>query len=387
MTQLENLKYTIHDVCGYDHYTNILLQWPHQLKQFEVFQNYNINSTTVLTALRQLSQLTRLAVCHTNRLYSLPNGQVWEELIGSSLPMLKIFQFYFLFRDYNLTTDMVNQVIASFSTPFYLFVKCWYVQCDVNYKLGYVNLYTLPFAFEQFTINTKSFVTSLSTLFISKRNGASQKLYTNVKTLVLDQICDKPAATFSADTIVHLIVNISEFPVGWQVLWTRLTHLTFGHQVTMSSAEFAHLLNNMPNFHALTATMSTLERITDKWAAYAVCGQLWHKIRSLTVTPDDSFTSGYKPYIRVREIPSLIRVFSGNCEHLTLRLKSSNIIANIILKRMQALRSLKISHRWGKIVAKWLEQHPNVLNESDYWRAYTCTFDQSNFCVWFGNRP
>ena len=149
-------------------------------------------------------------------------------------------------------------------------------------------------------------------------------------------MCEQPPKTFNPDTVVHLILNISVLPDGWQFVWKQLNYLSLGSLVNLWSNEFAHLLNNMPNLQELTIQMSTLERITDSWKNKAVCQQLGLKVLSLIVQSDHFSTPRYRPYVRVREVRSLIRVFRRKCEHLTFNLKSHSIISNAILKSINS---------------------------------------------------
>lgn len=161
-------------------------------------------------ALRPMSQLTKLSLYNNEDSSSLPNGQIWEELIHSSLPLLKTFQFYLKFNCDNGTSTSMDEVIASFSTPFYLFEKRWFVRCDLNnepYLRG--ALYSLPFAFSSMSVDVSSFDRSISTSAIKDLDAIKSSSYAKVKTLILNEERRIPDPSFSTSNIEQLVINNS----------------------------------------------------------------------------------------------------------------------------------------------------------------------------------
>jgi hypothetical protein len=115
------------------------------------------DNAIVLASLGHLSQLTSLAVYDGAWESPPPNGQIWEKLIISSMPLLKKFDFCFKFwRDFSATD--ASDIVKTFSTPFYLHEKSWFVQCDSHHQMFSTSLlYSLPYAFERFELVTRSF--------------------------------------------------------------------------------------------------------------------------------------------------------------------------------------------------------------------------------------
>jgi hypothetical protein len=91
-----------------------------------------------------------------------PNGQVWENLICSSLPLLKIFKFYFQFDYSSQPFNQIEGVISSFSTPFYVLKNKWFIRCDMSDRYRHsVLLYSLPFPLQIYTAFHESSITKI----------------------------------------------------------------------------------------------------------------------------------------------------------------------------------------------------------------------------------
>jgi len=291
-----------------------------------------------------MSQLTRLALCDNGKYSPLPNGKIWEELIVSSLPLLATFQFYFPFGQHLNPPRDLDGTIKSFSTPFYLLEKHWFVRCDRNSKSLLMGaLYSLPFAFSHISINTCSFETSISTLPVSDFNETKSNYYTKIKTLLFNQECKEPHVGFLTSNIVHLILKV-KLPISWIYLLTRLRHLNIGVDVDMSSSDFAQILERTPNLQSLTTSIIQLKILTDNFSNQIICQQLSERIKSLTISHHylDIPSLGI---VSVRLLCSLARIFSSKCEHLSLALIAHPNTVRPILRRMRQLRSLHI--QWG----------------------------------------
>ena len=137
--QLENLEHTICP-CWLHPLFMDTFNWPQQLSQLKLSYDGPMFGNEVRSTLRQLSRLISLAICNTNSQASEMTGQVWEELIRSSMPVLRIFQFYFVYENRSPLLASSQEILESFSTPFYLFEKCWYVQGQKSHYVGYPRL-------------------------------------------------------------------------------------------------------------------------------------------------------------------------------------------------------------------------------------------------------
>jgi hypothetical protein len=361
---------------------------PTALTRLKIFYEDGRDGNPVRTLLKQMSQLTTLALYDNARYSSMPNGKSWEELIISSIPLLHTFQFYFPFENYLNSSDDWNQTIASFSTPFYLVEKRWFIRSDRNPKGLFMGaLYSLPFAFSHLPINTCSFDTSISTLPAIDCNETKSNYYTKVKTLVFNRECEEPHIGFLTYNIRHLILKVS-LPTSWNYLLTELRHLTIGSGVEISSTNFEHILERTPNLQSLTISTNKLKIVTDNFKNQIICQQLSQRIQSLIVT-HYYYDAPSLGIVSVRFLNSLVRVFSKNCQHLSLALTAHPNTVCPILRRMRQLRSLHIQWRLGSVdldnpAPFWLHHHPQSTDPIT--ADFVHSNDKRHLSVWFGNR-
>jgi hypothetical protein len=159
-SQIESIEYTITDCC----LSEKLLPWPSTLKHLKVVFAKDEECELLQQTLSDLSQLISLQIYQIEGGRSYPNGQIWEQLIRSSLPLLKNFKFYFQFPSLPLF-GIAEQIVASFSTPFYL-EKNWFVRYDRFDGYLHPTVFdSLPFCFEKFTTSKNSFKQSISILW------------------------------------------------------------------------------------------------------------------------------------------------------------------------------------------------------------------------------
>ncbi|CAF1582188.1 unnamed protein product [Adineta ricciae] len=98
-------------------------------------------------------------LCHltldTCNLYM--NGYQWEELITTYLPHLETFRFKMRFSP-TLDTEkevQMNEILNSFRTKFWIEEHQWFVRChwyasNEQYRLDFIDLFTLPYMFKEF---------------------------------------------------------------------------------------------------------------------------------------------------------------------------------------------------------------------------------------------
>ncbi len=356
---------------------------PTRLTRLKIFYEDGRDGDTIRILLRQMSQLNVLALYNNASYSSLPNGQIWEKLIVSSLPLLITFQFYFPFDSYRHSLDDFNQTIESFSTPFYLFEKHWFFRCDRNANnITTGALYSLPFAFSQMPINTFSFDESHSTLPGSNFNETKSDYYTKIKTLLFHQKCKEPHDGFVPSNIHQLILTVN-LPTSWFYLLTKLRHISIGSYIEMSSEDFQNILQHSPNLQSLTISCDKLKRLTDKYTNLIVCQKLSQQIQSLSISHHymDLPNLGI---VSVRALNSLVRIFSAKCEHLSLGLMAHPNTVRPILRRMKQLRSLHIEwrHLHFEIDDPVFQQQSTDPKSLDY----VHTIDNRHLFIWFGNR-
>ncbi|CAF1240059.1 unnamed protein product [Adineta ricciae] len=282
---LEKFRYKIISKC---HRTMGLI-FPTTLVHLKVTYNTVDEENILLRALSQLSQLRLLSVCNTNQLSRLPDGVVWEKLIVSSLPLLHTFQFYFPYEQggYLVNGDL-NQTIASFSTPFYLVEKRWFIQCDRDLSHQCRGaIYSLPFAFSTFYINSLTLDTSISTLPLDNGTKTRNHFYSKINTLVLNENCEVPYNGLMPSNIVHLTLN-STLSSNWFYFLPVLRDLHVTHNSSMTKTEFGRLLEYALNLRSLTIASNKLKELTDNYTDEAICNRLSDQIISLTLDDPNS---------------------------------------------------------------------------------------------------
>ena len=351
-----------------------------------MFYEEENDGNALRTSLRQLPQLTKLILYDHGSRSPLPNGRNWEELIQSSLPLLKTFRFCFPFQSYRSTPHDIKDVVASFSTPFYLLEKCWFIRCDVDSRYSVIGtLYSLPFAFAEMPINITSFDTSMSTLIVNDTDEAKYNSYEKVKTLLFNEKCHMPNRSFLASNIVRLVLKTA-LPTSWHFLLTNLRHVEFRRTLHMPSTDFAQFLTNSPQLQSLTLPILALTKLTDRFTNNTVCDLLSQRIQSLTISQYFSEECDLGD-VSVRLLAAVVRVFNKTCKHLSLALSAHPNTVLPILRRMRQLRSLHIRHNpWSRVsdstATSWLEQPPTEIHISDFMHAA----NDHHFYIWFGNR-
>jgi hypothetical protein len=332
----------------------------------------------VRASLQDLSQLINLAVYDSAWESPPPNGQMWENLITSSMPLLKKFDFCFKFwKDFNVASD-ITQIVSTFSTPFYLQEKCWFVQCDSHHQqLSIALLYSLPYAFECFEIITHSFDESIST-----SNDLNKNLYENIKTLTVDVTCKKINKRLISGNIINLNLKFPGTSLDWIYSMTHLCQISFQNQIDMSPKNFIRLLKSTPYLHSLIAPYYILKLLTNQWKNKIVCELLSRKIQSLKICSDSCF----RDYVKVDELVHIVRIFNERCQHLNITVYSRNIVAGLILRNMQHLRSLIVRLKEHgddlMITKKWLIEQNIVYKQLDC----SIVVDGNEYSFWFGRR-
>ena len=332
--------------------------------------------------LAHLSQLISLAVYDGAWESPPPDGRTWEDLITSSLPLLKIFEFCFKFwRDFSLASD-TDRIVSTFATPFYIQEKSWFIQCDAHYQqFSIAVLYSLPFAFERFEIVTHSFDESIST-----NNTLKKNLYENVNTLMVDITCKKMSERLISKNIINLSLKHSGTPVDWIFSMTGIYQLTLGHQIDLSPKEFVRLLQCTPHLQSLIVSYHTLKLLTNQWKNKIVCELLSRKIRSLKISTGDCVPVNMYDYIKVDELLPIVRVFGERCQYLSVAVYSRNIVAGLILRTMGHLRSLKVRLKEHsddlKITKEWLIEQNIIFNKLDC----SIVADENEYSFWLGCR-
>jgi hypothetical protein len=373
-SRFKSLDYTINNCC----LDRTILTWPSQLTHLKIiFENLD-HSNLILQSLENLPKLISLKIYQKEKGYLPVNGQIWQELIRSSLPLLKIFKFYFQFEYWSFRSNHIKQIISSFSTPFYVNEKKWFVHCDIYPEYRRAVLYTIPFAFDRFTIFTNSFNENLIRYSTDKNNHLNRNIYSNVKTLV-GELCLKSEQHFDGINILDLIRNNYFNSIERLHLLPKYFYRKTLFDKKIVSKNFGILLKNTPYLHSLNIQLNDLQVLTNNWTNVSVCKYLSEKIRFLKLYPDESRLQS----LNGNTLDQIIRIFTLKCQYLSIRILSSVDTVVLLLRDMQQLYSLHVSVQVTndeKLTMKWLEQQQIGLNYSN------CHIvnHQQNYYFWFG---
>ena len=331
--QLTNLEYTKADSCCYQ--ADSL--FPFTLKRLKInFSNY-IDADSMKRSCKHLSQLTTLEICQKERGDVTPNGQIWEELLRSTLPLLKHFRFCFQFYYDSSPPDEIKQIVKSFSTLFYILEHNWFIRCDFNESENRrcnAVLYSLPYTFDQFTIVTDCFDKSLSTLPTNDKNKLNRNMYQNVKTLIFRNDL-LPDENFNRIQIINLYMYNYAHLAEWTHSLTALRHLEISFQTKMWSKNFGRLLENLPHLQSLSVEKSLLKGMTKNWSNTIICNRLSTMIRSLKLRFQYSHSI-------TDDLHEIARIFGTNCEHLSIHCPMSTKEIVFIFQNMPQLHSLNV---------------------------------------------
>lgn len=286
---MESLEYNVKCDCHCLH----RLSLPTTLKQLKLLSEGRLDDYRVTNALRYLPQLTRLALYDRKSRDSLPDGRIWEKFIQSSLPLLKTFQFCFIIFRLDASSNYLNQAVASFSTPFYLLEKRWFIQCHSSgtHRLTGV-LYSLPFAFAEMPLNIASLRTTMTTSVNNEMDKTKYESYKKIKILRFSGDWITHHLKLSTSNIVKLVLY-GKFSTLSMPILSNLRHMEIRRSESVSSNDFAQLLANTPKLRSLTIPSDSLEILTDSFTNTAVCNYLSEYIQSLTLglAKDSTFIS------------------------------------------------------------------------------------------------
>ncbi|CAF1293938.1 unnamed protein product [Adineta steineri] len=358
-SQLDSIEYTI-IYCSW-HVVNEL-KWPLKLKHFRVIFNCDVDSNLIRQSLVQLSSLSYLEIYQDEKGSLAPDGQLWENLIQSSFPLLKIFKFYFQFDSYS--SNRIEEIVSSFSTPFYIIEHKWFICCETSSQCGCGILYSLPFPYHTYPISKNYLLKKISTLPQNNQNDFSINMFTNVKTLNIRMLSAKPDENFVESNLINLVIMNHFESIKWIHLLTKLRHLELSFYTKLSSKNFLCLLNNTPQLNSLVAEKCILQIATEYWNNIDICKHLSRKILSLKL---GRFMRRSQSISR-NEIEQIIRIFSSKCQHLSLYFKFPDDKISFILQNMPQLYTLHVNiygKTYSTLDIKWLEKQQTTFNASN----------------------
>jgi hypothetical protein len=264
----------------------------------------------------------------------------------------------------------IEQVLATFQTPFWLKEKQWLIHCNHHHfpnrrlrNLLNVHLYTLPYSDEQFDL-------TLSTKTIT--NGSKDE-YSTIKNLNFLIDCrDDPvvAERYYFPNLDSLTIgNLHRLmPIDHFINLSQIQHLTIKQNNPIHSKEFlSYILVHSTKLQSLELSWHTMVEITKNFTDQQVCSLLNKQIRSLNVLnmiPDDDADDG-------KSINILNQLFSTNLEKLSLSVTSMNNIL-VVLNQMLKLYSIKIEYNSynttmnNEELSLWLMQNVPRLKNFTY---------------------
>ncbi|CAF3381864.1 unnamed protein product [Rotaria socialis] len=359
-SQLESVEYTIEN-CHWFIIND--LPWPSTLTHLRIIFHYEECWSIIQRSLFHLSLLNTLEIYQIQRATMPPNGQIWETLIRSSLPLLKIFKFYFNFK-YSLQSPyQMDEAVASFSTPFYILENKWFIRCDISDR-GCALLYSLPFPFETYTALQGNNIKTISTFLDDYNNDFYTNIFSNVTTLEVLYKSSEPDENFHSNGLINLTIHNDFDSIKWMHVLNKLQHLEMHFLTAMPPNNFLHILKNAPHLRSLVTEKRILQIATEHWNNISICDHLSCKIISLKLCGRHARTQ----YINKHATQQIIRIFSSKCQHLSLCIQSSDNTIGFILENMPQLQSLHVNI-YGKIKSlidmTWLQKEQTIFNSSN----------------------
>jgi len=151
-----NLRSLIADFMDYDEHFDLTFPMRSITRLKLSFDGSLIILENLLQKLPDLSHLT-LEIINNYM-----NGYQWQDLIERNLRKLKRFEFKMRFSPSTNDNkdEQSNEILSSFQTKFWLDEHQWFVRChwyssDDHYQLDFIDLFTLPYAFQKFLSHTR----------------------------------------------------------------------------------------------------------------------------------------------------------------------------------------------------------------------------------------
>jgi hypothetical protein len=114
-----NIQFKTQCRCPYRNQLN----WSSTLRHLRIIYPCEFHSEIIQHPLVNLFSLLILEIYHSEMSNRPPDGKIWENIISSSIPLLRHFRFYFIY-----SSDLIKpieDIVSSFSTSFYLIKNKW----------------------------------------------------------------------------------------------------------------------------------------------------------------------------------------------------------------------------------------------------------------------
>ncbi|CAF1245128.1 unnamed protein product [Rotaria sordida] len=330
------------------------------------------SSRIIQAVLRKVPNLINLTI-ETKIMHM--DGHMWKDILNKYLPNLKIFNLKMEFEltDYDDIEQEIDRIIDSYKNQFWIDQHKWFIRCFcyTENESSFIHLHTLPYIFENFSINInenflfkstspqdKNYLTYNHVQYLKYSYTTSEDIYLpeikfpNIQHLTL---------TLPHDN--HLRLLIPQFN---NLIFLEIRMITWGNfdndliqlQILLDQAPRLYYLK----FHSWASGISKIENKNKKtshtniWKVPPFSNQS-SSVRYLDLRGFNH--SGQCQYYNDQQCSSLIRSPLGNqCEFLIIEVeKRTNIID--LVNKMNHLRALNVRCRDRKKnddeLIKWLQ--------------------------------
>ncbi|CAF2065723.1 unnamed protein product [Rotaria magnacalcarata] len=179
----------------------------------------------IINFFRNMPNLCRLTLYMMNFYI---HGHKLEQIIRNDLIKLKVLRFEMSIYSLNdIKVELVNELLKSYSTPFWLEERRWFVRCDWQTCKNIVYIYTLPYAFHEYRFNWP--IRSQSTCF---PNYVYDRSYNRVQKLRVWQTAEQksplPNIRFPNVYCLDLLFSIDN---QFGLIISNFVHLTSLHLI------------------------------------------------------------------------------------------------------------------------------------------------------------
>ena len=338
--------------------------------------------------LNDLPHLTHLT-WHSDAIFRIStdlfNGDLWEWIIRSSLPVLDYLEFCCKFSwTYE---QLIKNRSESFATPFYLVEKRWFFQCVYSEKRSRIGLmHTLPFRGSQLTSDLLWNPRMISALPCHGSKDPYPSLCQRVTDFEFNTIYHPGFLRLPLSNIKRLTL-LSLNQIAAVSFCPEITHLTIHGDATRLPTNFVKLWKCMPKLHTLSVRREPLMAIIRASKSRTTAEELFSNIRSLTI--EEGFGPSFFQYIDPKDLRTLRQILATHCEHLSIYARENPRDIFSLLQPMKQLKSLYVHSSMELYVDKL--EHPTSCTSL---KSRLMDFDATDFftskgCgifIWFGSR-
>lgn len=302
--------------------------------------------------LKRIPNLTIFTICAPDKI-DMIDANRWQHLIESSLPHLRVFNFYFGFRfSHYYPKDILNE-LQQFQTNFWCEQHHWHTNYEITYDSA--SIYTIPYVWKQYTLvptmNRYSYSNEFDnvTMLILSRKAIkdnSPYYFKNVKSLILRYEYDGGSIqdfyNLQTTQIKYLnkIVNLSNI---------KHLELTSACKTLLSPSSLLELLKELPYVSSLKC-----DSLKSFYNNHELCECLNRKIKTLHFS---CLFNGL--YINSDEVDLLCKTFS-NVEQLRTYIDKLDDLLSI-LRQCSKLSIINLTHI-NKHIYSWIEMNASKLN-------------------------